>query len=177
MNMEMKSTGVHADNGREKGVAGEAERWEGQLHPSTSLTPCSRRSPGARGCLGGLSCSGFTPRDPQQGEGAAAPGTGQVVRVDPCCGGFGHQPLPAAAGSSKDGSNLCQTSSVTWTMGPDSPGKDAEMILLFRDSFPPRASRGASSAPCVPHYWADPDALSPPPRLPPAAHAAALTLT
>lgn len=39
MNMEMKSTGIHADNGREKGAAGEAERWKGWLGLDAPLTP------------------------------------------------------------------------------------------------------------------------------------------
>lgn len=54
MNMEMKSTGIHADNGREKGATGEAERWKGWLRLDAPLTPCTRQSPraGEGGILG-----------------------------------------------------------------------------------------------------------------------------
>lgn len=74
MNMEMKSTGIHADNGREKGAAGEAERWKGRLHLDASLTPCSTQSPGAGegGGLGGLGRPGLTLQGLQQVGGGPA---------------------------------------------------------------------------------------------------------
>lgn len=65
-------------------------------------------------------------------------------------------------------------------LGPQDPTAQGGMLRWFCSSGTPSHPGAAvepGSAPCVPHYWVDPSAVSPPPRLPPAAHAAGLTLT